>query len=90
MLTGVLFQFGSILTESNRIVLLQMLLQSKGIKLNPITSMYYILPCCLGFLIIPWLAIEYPRLTASAGERVWLDANGIFIFMTNASITKII
>ena len=85
VLAGVLFQLGSILTESNRIVLLQMLLQSKGIKLNPITSMYYILPCCLGFLFIPWLAIEYPRLSASAGERVWLDANGMFIFLTNAA-----
>ena len=85
MLTGVLFQLGSIFTESNRIVLLQMLLQSKGVKLNPITSMYYILPCCLAFLLIPWLAIEYPRLSASAGERVWLDANGTFIFLTNAA-----
>ncbi len=85
MLAGVLYQLGSILTESNRIVLLQMLLQSKGIKLNPITSMYYILPCCLGFLFIPWLAIEYPRLSTTTDERVWLNAGGVLIFMTNAA-----
>ena len=84
MLTGVLFQLGSIFTESNRIVLLQMLLQSKGVKLNPITSMYYILPCCLAFLLVPWLVIEYPRLSSS-GERAWLDANSAFIFVTNAT-----
>jgi hypothetical protein len=46
--------------------------------------MYYILPCCFSFLVIPWLAIEYPRLKA-ASERTWLDANGIFIFVTNAA-----
>jgi hypothetical protein len=85
VLAGVLYQLGSILTESNRIVLLQMLLQSKGIKLNPITSMYYILPCCLGFLFIPWLAIEYPRLSTTTDERVWLNAGGVLIFMTNAA-----
>ena len=67
-LTGVLFQLASILTESNRIVLVQILLQSKGVKLNPITSMYYISPCCLVFLSIPWLALEYPKLKAMGGS----------------------
>jgi len=65
VLTGVLFQLASIATESNRIVLVQILLQNKGIKLNPITSMYYISPCCLLFLSVPWLALEYPRLRAA-------------------------
>ena len=85
VLTGVLFQLGSILTESNRIVLVQILLQSKGVKLNPITSMYYILPCCLVFLTIPWLAIEYPRLVDPSNDRVWLDGHGMFIFLSNAA-----
>ena len=85
MLTGVLYQLGSILTESNRIVLVQILLQSKGVKLNPITSMYYILPCCLVFLTIPWVAIEYPRLMDASNDRVWLDAHGMFIFFSNAA-----
>ena len=88
MLTGVLFQLGSICTESNRIVLVQMLLQSKGVKLNPITSMYYILPCCFVFLLLPWAVIEYPRLAAAAADPAgptFFDANGGFVFMTNAA-----
>ncbi len=85
VLTGVLFQLASIATESNRIVLVQILLQSKGVKLNPITSMYYISPCCLVFLFMPWLAIEYPRLSAPDNDRVWLDSDGYFIFLTNAA-----
>jgi len=86
VLTGVLFQLSSIVTESNRIVLVQILLQSKGVKLNPITSMYYISPCCLVFLFFPWLAIELPQLRAEAGSRVWLDARGYFIFFSNAIV----
>ena len=84
VLRGVMFQLGSILTESNRIVLVQILLQSQGIKLNPITSMYYILPCCLVFLTIPWLVLEYPRLMDASNDRVWLDGHGICIFLSNA------
>lgn len=53
-MAGVLYQLASICTESNRIVLVQILLQSKGVKLNPITTMYYVSPCCLVFLFIPW------------------------------------
>jgi len=85
VLTGVLFQLGSIATESNRIVLVQILLQSKGVKLNPVTSMYYISPCCLLFLSIPWLAIEYPKLRDLPADSGWLDANGYAIFLTNAT-----
>ena len=86
VLAGVLFQLASIVTESNRIVLVQILLQSKGVKLNPITSMYYISPCCCFFLFFPWLALEYPLLKAEAGERLWLDAHGYTVFLTNAAM----
>lgn len=85
VLTGVLFQLASIVTESNRIVLVQILLQSKGVKLNPVTSMMYISPTCLIFLFFPWILIEYPKLAASHAERNWLDAKGCFIFLSNAS-----
>ena len=85
VLTGVLFQMASILTESNRIVLVQILLQSKGVKLNPITSMYYISPCCLIFLFWPWLYFEFPRLAEQTGDHKWLDASGCLIFLSNAA-----
>jgi len=84
VLTGVLFQLGSIATESNRIVLVQILLQSKGVKLNPITSMYYILPTCLCFLVVPWLAIEYPKLREQDVSS-WFDQRGCLIFLSNAA-----
>ncbi|XP_073130563.1 probable sugar phosphate/phosphate translocator At2g25520 [Henckelia pumila] len=59
---GVLLQLGAVLFEATRLVMIQILLTSKGINLNPITSLYYVAPSCLAFLSIPWLFVEYPLL----------------------------
>ena len=42
-----------------------MLLQKRGLKLNPITSLYYISPCCFVFLAFPWAFLELPKLLNS-------------------------
>lgn len=55
---GVILQLASIVTESSRLTLVQLLLQSRGLKLNPITSLYYISPCCFAFLSIPFMLFE--------------------------------
>lgn len=38
--------------------------QSKGLKLNPFTTMYYISPACFVFLLIPFIFIEAPAMSA--------------------------
>lgn len=44
---------------------MQILLQKKGgLKLNSVTTMYYVSPCCFVFLLIPWMFLEYPKLSA--------------------------
>ncbi|CAL9084551.1 unnamed protein product [Musa textilis] len=67
---GVALQLAAVAFEATRLVFIQILLTSKGISLNPITSLYYVAPCCLAFLLVPWSLIELPilrdRLTASA------------------------
>ncbi|CAM8978708.1 unnamed protein product [Rhodiola kirilowii] len=45
---GVILQLGAVAFEATRLVMIQILLTSKGISLNPITSLYYVAPCCLG------------------------------------------
>jgi len=46
----------------------QLLLQRRGnLKLNSITTMYYVSPCCFVFLLLPWTFLEYPKLAAAAG-----------------------
>lgn len=44
-IVGTLFQITGIAAEALRLVLTQVLLQKKGLTLNPITSLYYIAPC---------------------------------------------
>ena len=44
---------------------MQVLLQKRGLKLNPITSLYYISPCCFVFLAFPWAFLELPKLLNS-------------------------
>ena len=64
--TGVAYQLAAIALESVRLVLVQILLQSRGLKLNPVTTLYYVAPCCLAFLTVPFFSIEYARLAADA------------------------
>ncbi|CAN4076901.1 unnamed protein product [Withania somnifera] len=59
---GVLLQLLAVLFEATRLVMIQILLTSKGISLNPITSLYYVAPSCLVFLSIPWIFVELPIL----------------------------
>lgn len=60
VLIGFLFQAASLATESTRIVLVQILLQRQGLKLNPLTTLYYLAPACLAFLTIPFCIFELP------------------------------
>eukprot|EP01023_Acetabularia_acetabulum_P021928 TRINITY_DN21673_c0_g1_i1.p1 TRINITY_DN21673_c0_g1~~TRINITY_DN21673_c0_g1_i1.p1 ORF type:complete len:371 (-),score=15.74 TRINITY_DN21673_c0_g1_i1:229-1233(-) len=86
---GVIMQLIAIVLESVRLNLLQMLLQSKGIKLNPITTMYYVAPCCLLCLTGPFVLLEYK---AIIGARESIDfsfplflGNCVVAFLLNLS-----
>lgn len=59
---GVVLQMCSICTESTRLVLVQILLQRRNMKLNPITTLYYIAPCCFAFLLLPFVMLEAPKI----------------------------
>ena len=61
---GVILQLSAVVFEATRLVMIQILLTSKGISLNPITSLYYVAPCCLVFLSVPWIFVEYPVLNS--------------------------
>ncbi|KAL6642213.1 hypothetical protein ACP70R_020394 [Stipagrostis hirtigluma subsp. patula] len=78
---GVTLQLAAVAAEATRLVLIQMLLTSKGMKLNPITSLYYIAPCCLVFLTVPWYVVELPKLRAAAASAGRPDVS---VFGTNS------
>eukprot|EP00878_Enallax_costatus_P038034 GHUV01043166.1.p1 GENE.GHUV01043166.1~~GHUV01043166.1.p1 ORF type:complete len:281 (+),score=83.26 GHUV01043166.1:789-1631(+) len=64
VLVGFLSQCASMVSEATRLTLVQILLQGQGIKLNPITTMYYISPVCLACLLIPFAVFEAERLAS--------------------------
>lgn len=76
---GVSLQVLSVLVEATRLVLIQILLNSKGIKLNPIATLYYVAPSCFVFLSIPWVFVELPVLS----ERGFGFGFDFVIFGTN-------
>lgn len=63
--TGVLLQVGAIISEALRSTCIQILLQKKGVRLNPIATLYYIAPCCFVFLLVPFLWYEAGAILAS-------------------------
>ncbi|WVZ88123.1 hypothetical protein U9M48_034674 [Paspalum notatum var. saurae] len=83
---GVTLQLAAVAAEATRLVLIQILLTSRGLKLNPITSLYYIAPCCLAFLTVPWYAVELPRLRAMAAAAGggMMPRPDVFVFGTNS------
>lgn len=81
--TGVILQLIGIATESNRIVLIQRLMQDTGIKMNPIQSMYYICPICFLFLIPLYFIFEHKRLTSQYTIYFLTEYNASLLFSMN-------
>ncbi|OIV95344.1 hypothetical protein TanjilG_07500 [Lupinus angustifolius] len=75
---GTVYQVTGIVAEALRLVLTQVLLQKKGLTLNPITSLYYIAPCSFVFLFVPWYILEKPEM-----EDPHMQFN-FWIFFSNA------
>ncbi|KAK1301512.1 putative sugar phosphate/phosphate translocator [Acorus calamus] len=70
---GVTLQLGAIAFEATRLVLIQILL-----NLNPIHTLYYVAPCYLVFLFMPWMIVEFPLLKQTSSFHF-----DYFIFGTN-------
>eukprot|EP00249_Psilotum_nudum_P020554 c27755_g2_i1 orf=938-2026(-) len=90
---GVMLQLGAVVFEATRLVLIQILLTSKGITLNPITSLYYVAPCCFIFLSIPWIIVEYPLLKATSSfkfDYLTFGTNSACAFALNLAVFLLI
>ncbi|KAL2471917.1 putative sugar phosphate/phosphate translocator [Abeliophyllum distichum] len=86
---GVFLQLGAVVFEATRLVMIQILLTSKGINLNPITSLYYVAPSCFVFLSIPWIFVEFPVLKQKSGfhfDFVIFGTNSICAFALNLAV----
>ncbi|KAG6662453.1 hypothetical protein I3843_03G226300 [Carya illinoinensis] len=86
---GVMLQLLAVVFEATRLVLIQILLNSRGISLNPITSLFYVAPCCLAFLSVPWMIMEYPLLRDTSSfhlDFVIFGTNSLCAFALNLAV----
>jgi hypothetical protein len=81
-----------IFAEALRLVLTQVLLQKKGLTLNPVTSLYYIAPCSFVFLSLPWYVLEKPNIDVSQIQfNFWIFfSNALCALALNFSIFLVI
>lgn len=75
---GMSLQLLSITAEAVRIVLIQILLQRQGLKLNPVLTMYYVAPACILCLFPAAAFLELPSLSAKLKSGDELPAYGLF------------
>ncbi|KAL2338887.1 hypothetical protein Fmac_013333 [Flemingia macrophylla] len=89
---GTVYQVTGIFAEALRLVLTQVLLQKKGLSLNPITSLYYIAPCSFVFLFVPWYLLEKPTMEVSQIQfNLWIFfSNAMCALALNFSIFLVI
>ncbi|KAL4398359.1 hypothetical protein AHAS_Ahas01G0284000 [Arachis hypogaea] len=89
---GTFYQVTGIFAEALRLVLTQVLLQKKGLSLNPITSLYYIAPCSFVFLFVPWYLLEKPAMKVSQIQfNFWIFfSNALCALALNFSIFLVI
>ncbi|CAI9761672.1 unnamed protein product [Fraxinus pennsylvanica] len=91
-IVGTVYQVTGIFAEALRLVLTQVLLQKKGLTLNPITSLYYIAPCSFVFLFVPWYLLEKPEMEVSQIQfNCWIFfSNALCALALNFSIFSVI
>ncbi|XP_078163011.1 putative sugar phosphate/phosphate translocator At3g17430 isoform X2 [Carex rostrata] len=89
---GTVYQVTGVFAEALRLVLTQVLLQKKGLTLNPVTSLYYIAPCSFLFLFVPWYVLEKPGMDLSHIQfNFWIFfLNAICALALNFSIFLVI
>ena len=80
---GFCVQIIAIVAESCRIILVQIILGRENLKLNSITTLYYVSPACFVFLFIPFMLLEY-REIAYGYERTHTKQHSAAIMLANA------
>ncbi|KAL0546835.1 hypothetical protein IC582_016753 [Cucumis melo] len=90
---GVVYQMGGVVGEALRLIFMEILVKRKGLKLNPISIMYYVSPCSALCLLIPWIFLEKPKMEERESWNfppVILVLNSLCTFALNLSVFLVI
>lgn len=90
---GLILQLSALCFEASRLTLVQILINSQGLSMNPLQSLYYVSPACLLGLLLPFLLVELGPLmrdtTLTFYPAVFL-ANAIAAFILNLAVFLLI
>ena len=81
---GFCVQIVAILVETCRIILVQIILGKANLKLNSITTLYYVSPACFVFLLIPFTLLELTEI-AYGVELTHSTQHSTIIMLANAA-----
>ncbi|XP_056845943.1 probable sugar phosphate/phosphate translocator At3g14410 isoform X2 [Raphanus sativus] len=91
---GVVYQMGGVVGEALRLIFMEILVKRKGIKLNPISLMYYVSPCSAVCLFLPWIFLEKSKMEEGSGtwdfHFLVLTLNSLCTFALNLSVFLVI
>jgi len=77
---GLILIILSMTLDATRLTLTQQLMQSSGLRFNPLTTLYYIAPPASAFLAIPFVILE-----VKGASNFLSTATGLWHFLLNAS-----
>lgn len=79
-------------SQAARLTLVQILMNSKGLAMNPLQSLYYVSPACLLCLLVPFALVEYSSLIQSPPViyPTVLLANALTAFALNLAVFLLI
>ncbi|KAJ0744526.1 putative sugar phosphate transporter domain-containing protein [Helianthus annuus] len=95
---GVVYQMGGVVGEALRLIFMEILVKRKGVKLNPISMMFYVSPCrqnlgslCSAVcLFVPWIFLEMPKMESWSFQPFVLTLNSLCTFALNLSVFLVI
>ncbi|KAL4588896.1 hypothetical protein LXL04_001794 [Taraxacum kok-saghyz] len=89
---GVVYQMGGVVGEALRLIFMEILVKRKGVRLNPISMMYYNLGslCSAVCLFVPWVFLEMPKMESWNFRPFVLGFNSLCTFALNLSVFLVI
>ncbi|KAJ1434271.1 Sugar phosphate transporter domain [Sesbania bispinosa] len=90
---GVVYQMGGVVGEALRLIFMEIFVKKKGLKLNPISVMYYVSPCSALCLFLPWIFLEKSKMDEHGPWNfppVLLILNCLCTFALNLSVFLVI
>ncbi|XP_027930579.1 probable sugar phosphate/phosphate translocator At3g14410 [Vigna unguiculata] len=90
---GVVYQMGGVVGEALRLIFMEIFVKRKGLKLNPISVMYYVSPCSAICLFLPWIFLEKSKMDEHGPWNfppILLILNCLCTFALNLSVFLVI